>query len=176
MRPAFPKMPRVLSASPLKGAPQAPGDKRNPPRRGLKPGVTAPWGQSDVQPTRHSQPSHAECDPPAGEARQTQRVWPSQTKNASRYLSYAPPAYKSGTRPFLRWVWLQGWSPHTSGIVKNTFGPVSISLIRVPRAPGNEPHERGKSLGPEEISSAEAHLNRSVPKRAQPAKCEPTTG
>ena len=29
-RPAFPKMPRTPSAFPLKGAPQAPGDKPNP--------------------------------------------------------------------------------------------------------------------------------------------------
>ena len=47
-----------------------------------------------------------------------------------RYLSYASPAYKSGTRPFFRWVRSQGWSLHTSCIAKNTFGPVGISLIR----------------------------------------------
>ena len=51
----------------------------------------------------------AKCDPPTGEAYQTQRVWPSQTQNASQYLSYASPAHKCGTRLFWRWVRSQGF-------------------------------------------------------------------
>ena len=43
-----------------------------------------------------------------------------------------PPTHEYGTRPFLRWVWSQGRSPHASGKVKNTFGPVGIPLFGAP--------------------------------------------
>ena len=33
------------------------------------------------------------------------------------YLSYAPPAYEYGTRPFLRWVLSQGRSPTRQGLL-----------------------------------------------------------
>ena len=46
---------------------------------------------------------------------------------------------KYGTKPFLRWVWVQSRSPHASGISKNTSDPVSIPLKGVPQAPGNKP-------------------------------------
>ena len=64
------------------------------------------------------------------------------------YLSYVQPMYKSGTRPFLRRVRLQGRRLHASDMAKNTFGPVGIPLIR--GASGTRqwtPHEVGKSLG-----------------------------
>ena len=35
-----------------------------------------------------------------------------------RYLSYAPPAYECGTRPFLRWVLSQGRSPTRQAVPK----------------------------------------------------------
>ena len=47
-----------------------------------------------------------------------------------KHLSYTPPAYKSGSRPFLRWVRSLDQNPHASGKVKNTFSPVGIPRIR----------------------------------------------
>ena len=44
-----------------------------------------------------------------------------------RHLFSIPPSNKYCTKPFLRWVRLQGCSPHASGIAKNT---VDIPLIR----------------------------------------------
>ena len=38
--------------------------------------------------------------------------------NLSRHLSYAPPAYECGTRPFLRWVLSQGWGPTRQAVRK----------------------------------------------------------
>ena len=90
--------------------------------------------------------------------------WPTRCHVDLCYLSYVPPTHEWGTRPFLRWIRLQGQSPHASGKAKNTFGPIGILLIRAPQEPGNKPNptEGGKSLGdgplkPEELSSAEAH-------------------
>ena len=37
---------------------------------------------------------------------------------ACRYLSYAPPAYECGTKPFLRWVLSQGRSPTRQAVQK----------------------------------------------------------
>ena len=87
------------------------------------------------------------------EASTDSQMWPQQLKkrckNASRYLSYVPPAHKCGTRPFLRWVRSQGWIPHASGMAKNTFDPIGIALIR--GASGTrqwiQPPKGGKSLG-----------------------------
>ena len=42
--------------------------------------------------------------------------------------SHQPDEY--GTRPFFWWVQAQGRSPHAPGMVKNTFDPVGIPLIR----------------------------------------------
>ena len=43
-RPAFPKMPMAPSAFPLLGAPQAPGNEPNPPRKGVK-----AWGEGPLR-------------------------------------------------------------------------------------------------------------------------------
>ena len=61
------------------------------------------------------------------------------------YLSYAPPAYEYGTRPFLRWVRSLSRSPDASSSPKNASGPIGIPLFG---APGDEPHpfEEGLSL------------------------------
>ena len=40
------------------------------------------------------------------------------TGETSRYLSFAPPAYECGTRPFLRWVLSQGRSPTRQAVPK----------------------------------------------------------
>ena len=84
------------------------------------------------------------------------------------YLSYAPPAYECGTRPFLRWVLSQGWNPHTSGSSKNASDPIDIPLFRAPQAPGDKPNpsKEGKTLGgrpPEArgvVSSGWTHPNK----------------
>ena len=44
-------------------------------------------------------------------------------------MSYAPPVYECGTRPFLRWVRSQGRSPDASGSPKNASGRVGIPLL-----------------------------------------------
>ena len=47
------------------------------------------------------------------------RTGPGASQKAkSRYLSYAPPAYEYGTRPFLRWVLSQGRSPRRQAVPK----------------------------------------------------------
>ena len=53
------------------------------------------------------------------------------------YLSYAPPEYEYGTRPFLRWVRSQGRYPDASSSPKNASGPVGIPLFGAPQAPGD---------------------------------------
>ena len=65
---------------------------------------------------------------------------------------------KFGTRPFFRWVWVQGRSPQTPGIPKNAYDLVGIPFIR--GASGAwwwTPLKRVKALGddplrPKEIS------------------------
>ena len=64
LRPTFPKMPRTPSAFNLKGTPQAPGDKHNPPKR-----VKA-CGDGSLRPevypvTRHSRPEPPIASRPA---------------------------------------------------------------------------------------------------------------
>ena len=61
------------------------------------------------------------------------------------YLSYVPPMQECGTRPFLRWVWSQGRSPHA----KIPSAPLAFPLLGAPQAPGNNPPppEEGKNLG-----------------------------
>ena len=66
-----------------------------------------------------------------------------------RYLSYAPPAYEYGTRPFLRWVLSQGRSPTRQAVPKmprtpSAF-PFSGRLRR--RAINPTPPKRVKAWG-----------------------------
>ena len=49
-------------------------------------------------------------------------------KKTSRYLSYAPPAYEYGTRPFLRWVLSQGRSPTRQAVPKIPRTPSAFSF------------------------------------------------
>ena len=70
-------------------------------------------------------------------------------KKTSRYLSYAPPAYEYGTRPFLRWVLSQGRSPTRYAVPKmprtpSAF-PFSGRLRR--RAINPTPPKRVKAWG-----------------------------
>ena len=69
--------------------------------------------------------------------------------NELRYLSYAPPAYEYGTRPFLRWVLSQGRSPTRQAVPKmprtpSAF-PFSGRLRR--RAINPTPPKRVKAWG-----------------------------
>ena len=57
-RRAFPKLPRTPSAFPLKGAPQALGDKPNPPKR-----VKA-WEDGPLRPEVHPVTRHTRPEPP----------------------------------------------------------------------------------------------------------------
>ena len=70
-------------------------------------------------------------------------------ENMCRYLSYAPPAYKCSTRPFLRWVLSQGRSPTWQAVPKmprtpSAF-PFSGRLRR--RAINPTPPKRVKAWG-----------------------------
>ena len=49
--------------------------------------------------------------------RPSQKAGSSPLPRACR-LSYAPPAYECGIRPFLRWVLSQGWSPTRQAVPK----------------------------------------------------------
>ena len=81
---------------------------------------------------------------------------------------------------FYWWVRAQGQSPYAPGIDKNTFGPVGISPLRVPQAPGNKPNspEGSKAWwdGPwgwRKYPVAETHSARSVLLQALPAEVPP---
>ena len=62
---------------PLFGAPQAPGNKPNPPRRGYKPGGMAPWGRRNSPVPRHTRQNRpeikrpTECNPTTGEEKKS---------------------------------------------------------------------------------------------------------
>ena len=70
-------------------------------------------------------------------------------RRASRYLSYTPPAYEYGTRPFLRWVLSQGRSPTRQAVPKMprtpSVFPFSGRLRR--RAINPTPPKRVKAWG-----------------------------
>ena len=77
------------------------------------------------------------------------RTGPGASPRARRYLSYAPPAYEYGTRPFLRWVLSQGRSPTRQAVPKmprtpSAF-PFSGRLRR--RAINPTPPKRVKAWG-----------------------------
>ena len=65
------------------------------------------------------------------------------------YLSYAPPAYESGTRPFLRWVLSQGRSPTRQAVPKMPRTPSAFLFSeRLRRQAINPtPPKRVKALG-----------------------------
>ena len=60
-----------------------------------------------------------------------------------RYLSYAPPAYEYGTRPFLRWVLSQGRSPTRQAVPKMPRTPSALRR----RAINPTPAKRVKAWG-----------------------------
>ena len=101
-------------------------------------------------------------------------------KKTSRYLSYAPPAYEYGTRPFLRWVLSQGRSPTRQAVPKmprtpSAF-PFSGRLRR--RAINPTPPKRVKAWGrpPEargDVSSGGTHPNRLCGSQPQPVENAP---
>ena len=88
------------------------------------------------------------------------------------------PTGMCGTRPFfLVGVRAQRRGPHAPGISKNAYGPIGISFIRAPQAPGDEktPPERGNRLlgkapwGRRKSPGTETHSARSVPQITRPA-------
>ena len=67
------------------------------------------------------------------------------------------PTHQYGTRPFLRWARSQGRSPHASGKAPSAF-PILGFLRRQDINPPKGDISLGDGpLGPEEISSTEAH-------------------
>ena len=127
-RPALPKIPLALPEFPLLGAHQVLCN--NPPCKGVKAWGTAPWGwrkfpvlrQHATEPRwpKHDRPKCASNNWRGGP---NTGFWPVIYHALHR-------TNKFGTKPFLRWVRLQGRSPHASGTAKNTFGPVDIPFIR----------------------------------------------
>ena len=132
-------------------APQAPGNKPNPPEGGISLGGMAPWGRRNSPVPRHIRQNRpeikrpTECNPTTGEEKRSVGT----SKDVCYHCIYrcVPPTHEYGTRPFLRWARSQGRSPHASGKAKNTFGPVGIPCFGAPQAPGNNPPEGGISLG-----------------------------
>ena len=61
--------------------------------------------------------------------------------------------HECGTRPFFRWVQLQGCGPEASGSSKNASGPVSIPLKNVSQVPGNKPKSLQRGLKPRGTAS-----------------------
>ena len=113
-RQAVLKMPRAPSASPFSGYLRRQAINITPPRR-----VKA-WGDGPLRPevypvVGHIRTNRAARDT-AGRLRPTN--WTECTAPPKRdvlYLSYAPPTYEYGTRPFFRWVRSQGRSTHATG-------------------------------------------------------------
>ena len=70
------------------------------------------------------------------------------SRRASRYLSYAPPAYEYGTRPFLRWVLSQGRSPTRQAVPKMPRTPSAFPFSgRLRRRAINPTPRRGLKPG-----------------------------
>ena len=87
------------------------------------------------------------------------------------YLSYAPPAYEYGTRPFLRWVRSQRCSLDASGSPINASSPVGIPLFGAPQATGVKPNPseaRGISRGTDRTVQ---HATRTAKTRTNRKKC-----
>ena len=89
---------------------------------------------------------------------------PTAGQSGPEYLSYVPPTYKFGTRPFLRWVRSQGRSQTRPAWPRIPSAPSAFLLLEAPQAPfiNIPPPEVGKNLGdgflrPEEISNQQAN-------------------
>ena len=134
---------------PLFGAPQAPGDKPNPSEEGKSLGGRPPEARGDISsgethPNRlcSSQPQSVESAPPQDtkQHRLKKKKKKKKKNQPELYLSYVPPTYEYGTRPFLRWVLSQGRSPTREAVPKNASDPVGIPLFGAPQAPGDKPN------------------------------------
>ena len=177
-RQAVPKMPRTPSAFPFSGRLRRRAINPTPPKR-----VKA-WGGGPLRPevmypvVEHTRTDCAARDHSRSRAphHRTQSI----AKKTSLYLSYAPPAYEYGTRPFLRWVLSQGRSPTRQAIPKmprtpSAF-PFSGRLRR--RAINPTPPKRVKAWGdgpPEargDVSSGGTHPNRLCAKKNEPTSVE----
>ena len=129
---AIPKMPRTPSAFPFSGSLRRRAINPTPPKR-----VKA-WGDGPLRPevmypvVEHTRTNCAHATT-AGPERPT-TGYKATLQRTCRYLSYAPPAYECGTRPFLRWVLSQGRSPKRQTVPKmprtpSAF-PFSVRLRR----------------------------------------------
>ena len=107
--------------------------------------------------------------------------WASLEESAL-YLSYAPPAYEYGTRPFLRWVRSQGQSPTRQAVPKMPRTPLAFPFsgrLRY-RTINPTPPNRVKAWedGPlrPEVYPVMDTPERTVQHAPQPIDCAPPTG
>ena len=91
------------------------------------------------------------------------------TTAAVRYLLHAPLNVQVWPKAFFWWVRAKGWSPHASGMAKNTFGSVGFPLLG---APGNKSNRtKGwKSLGGGRPPEAGGNLQ--LPRHIRPDPCQ----
>ena len=114
-------MPRTPSAFPFSGRLRRRAINPTPPKR-----VKA-WGGRPLRPevmypvVEHTRPNRAARNHSRSRAPH-HRTQKSAKKRAAQciamYLSYVPPTYEYGTRPFLRWVLSQGRSPTRYAVPK----------------------------------------------------------
>ena len=150
-REAVPKMPRTPSAFPFSGRLRRRAINPTPPKR-----VKA-WGDGPLRPeVMYPVVEHTRTDCAARNHsrsrvphHRTQSSIVQKNEPKELYLSYVPPTYEYGTRPFLRWVLSQGRSPTREAVPKmprtpSAF-PFSGRLRR--RAINPTPPKRVKAWG-----------------------------
>ena len=129
MRPEFPKMPMAPSAFPLLGAPQAPGDEPNPPRKGVK-----AWGEGPLRPKENiplTEPHPAGSVPPP--ARPTEMMdW-----KAEVFIDRPTLRASVAQDPFLGGTGHRAVAHRRPEFPKMPTVPSAFPLLGAPQAPGD---------------------------------------
>ena len=130
-------MPRTPSAFPFSGRLRRRAINPTPPKR-VKAWGAAPWGQRwCIQWWNTPEQTEQLATTVGRECPTTGHKAASSKKNEPElYLSYVPPTYEYGTRPFLRWVLSQGRSPTREAVPK------------MPRTPSAFPFSGRRAINP----------------------------
>ena len=154
-REAVPKMPRTPSAFPFSGRRAI---NPTPPKR-----VKA-WGDGPLRPeVMYPVVEHPRTDCAARNHSRSRvphhRTQSSIVQKNELYLSYVPPTYEYGTRPFLRWVLSQCRSPTREAVPK------------MPRTPSAFPFSGRRAINPTRPKRVKAWGGRPPEARALKRAC-----
>ena len=119
---SLPKMPTAPSAFPLLGAPQAPGNEPNPPRKGIKAWGEGPLRPKEISRYRDTLGQIRAADNTAGRSA-TRHLEMCQTDSDLRYLMHAPTYGHVWHKAFFGWDRAQGRSPHAPGVCQKCPRP-----------------------------------------------------